>query len=83
MDLRCRHENRKAEFKGRAYDVIMAATERHEAGIEAVRRFVELTGERPTQVSWAAAGLRPSERTIRRRFGSFAGAVSAAEVDSR
>jgi len=32
----------------------------------------------PTSRSWVAAGLTPSEHTIRRRFGSFKAAVAAA-----
>jgi len=57
--------------------------DRDEAVLEDVRRFVEIDGYRPDQDSWAAAGLRPSERTVRRRFGSFAAALAAAEVPRR
>src|SRR6266567_8561259 len=35
--------------------------------LEAVRQFMEDHGQVPTAVLWAAAGLSPSEKTIRRR----------------
>jgi hypothetical protein len=39
--------------------------------LDALRRFVAETGAVPTAASWTAAGMSPSEKTIRRRFGSL------------
>jgi len=36
----------------------------------------------PTEESWTAAQMVPSERTIRRRFGSFRSAAAAAGIES-
>jgi len=49
--------------------------------LEAVRRFVAEHGTSPTAASWTHAGLSPSEKTIRRRFGSFKAAVQCAGID--
>lgn len=67
--------NGAAEFAGMAYEVGTCEVKPDEAVLAAIRR---LFGQPPDQDSWAAAGLRPSERTFRRRFGSFAAAVAAA-----
>lgn len=45
--------------------------------LEAIREFVDVYGTRPTAEAWTAAGMTPSEKTIRRRFGSFAVAIRA------
>jgi hypothetical protein len=39
--------------------------------LAAVRDFISEHGGRPTADSWTAAGMKPCERTIRNRFGSF------------
>jgi HNH endonuclease len=49
--------------------------------LEAVRRFVALRGTSPTAASWTHSGMSPSEKTIRRRFGSFKAAVQCAGID--
>ena len=49
-----------------------------EIALEAVRDFIVRFGAPPTAASWAAAGMTPSEKTIRRRFGSFRAALEAA-----
>jgi hypothetical protein len=36
----------------------------------------------PTEESWTAAQMVPSERTIPRRFGSFRSAATAAGIES-
>jgi hypothetical protein len=46
-----------------------------ELALEAVRQFIDDRGQVPTADQWAAAGLSPSEKTIRRRFGSFRAAA--------
>ena len=52
-----------------------------EVALQAVRDFIARFGTRPTAESWATAGMTPSEKTIRRRFGSFRMAVAAAGMD--
>jgi hypothetical protein len=49
--------------------------------LEAVGRFVAERGTSPTAASWTHAGMSPSEKTIRRRFGSFKAAVQCAGID--
>lgn len=46
--------------------------------LDAVRRFVENHRTVPTVRAWRAAAMSPTERTIRRRFGSFRMAVRRA-----
>ena len=52
-----------------------------EVALQAVRDFIARFGTRPTAESWTTAGMTPSEKTIRRRFGSFWMAVAAAGMD--
>jgi hypothetical protein len=47
--------------------------------LAAIRNVIDEHGERPTADSWTAAGMCPSEKTIRNRFGSFRAAAEAAE----
>ena len=44
--------------------------------LEAVREYFQRFGSAPTAESWAA-GFSPSEKTVRRRFGSFRAAIEA------
>lgn len=44
----------------------------------AIREFVENYAMRPTAKTWTEAAMRPSEKTIRRRFGSFRKAIEFA-----
>ena len=46
--------------------------------LAAIRDFMAEHGKRPTADSWTAAGMRPSQTTIRNRFGSFREAIEAA-----
>jgi hypothetical protein len=48
--------------------------------VAALRRFVAEHGSLPTAESWTEAAMRPSEKTIRRRFGSFRAAVEMARA---
>ena len=48
--------------------------------LAAVAGFIQKFGTRPTANSWRAAGMSPSEKTIRRRFGSFGAAIEAASA---
>ena len=52
-----------------------------EVALQAVRDFIARFGTRPTAESWTTAGVTPSHKTIRRRFGSFRMAVAAAGMD--
>jgi hypothetical protein len=81
MDLRCRHKNHPDVFGGSPYEVADAGDARDREVLEALRQFVESQGGPPTQESWTAAGFSPSERTVRRRFGSFQAAVAAAGLE--
>lgn len=77
MDPRLRHKNYAPEFGGNSYDLDDDSTGRDLACLDAIRRFIAAHGRMPTQDSWTAAGMVPSERTVRRRFGSFAAAAEA------
>lgn len=78
VDPRFRHKNTPYAFGGASYELGRASGEQDEVAVEAVRRFIEEHGAEPNQYSWAAAGMGPSERTIRRSFGSFRAAVELA-----
>jgi len=52
--------------------------ERDSAAIAAIHEYVERFGQPPTGEAWVAVGMRPSEKTIRRRFGSFRAAIQVA-----
>jgi HNH endonuclease len=60
----------------------MADTRIAEA-VAALRTFVAEHGSIPTAESWTEAAMRPSEKTIRRRFGSFKVAVATAMIDPK
>jgi hypothetical protein len=68
-------------FKFRGGRLTVPSTEDHrfpeELALEAVRHFME-DHQVPTAELWAAAGLSPTEKTIRRRFGSFRAATRLA-----
>jgi len=74
------HNSNTRKFRGGR--VAVPSTEDHrcreELALEAVRQFMHDHGQVPTPVLWAAAGLSPSEETIRRRFGSFRAAARLA-----
>jgi hypothetical protein len=48
--------------------------------LDSIRGFIGAYGARPTAESWTAAGMTPSEKTIRRRFGSFRAAAEQAAL---
>ena len=74
------HNSNTSKFSGGRLAV--PSTEDHrfpeELALEAVRQFMHDHGQIPTAVLWAAAGLSPGEKTIRRRFGSFRAAARLA-----
>ena len=65
-------------FDGDPYDLGNASDARDEQALTAIRALVEGFGVLPTANSWTAAAMVPTERTIRRRFGSFSSAFSRA-----
>jgi hypothetical protein len=46
----------------------------------ALREFAAEHGSLPTAESWTEAAMRPSQKTIRRRFGSFRDAIQRAAL---
>jgi len=63
----------------RSYCRTLADT-RIEESVAALRDFVAEHGSIPTAESWTEAAMRPSEKTIRRRFGSFREAIKRAAL---
>jgi hypothetical protein len=51
---------------------------RTDMALDAIRQFISDHGQPPTAKSWTAARMSPCEKTVRRRFGSFRGAIEAA-----
>jgi hypothetical protein len=47
--------------------------------LDAVRLFIADHGQPPTAKSWREARMSPSEKTLRRRFGSFRAAIAKAD----
>ncbi len=78
MDPSSHFTNPPGVFSGPALDWLTEEAARDIEALDAVRRFVETYGAVPTQDSLPAAGMTPSERTVRKRFGSFKAAVAAA-----
>jgi hypothetical protein len=75
------NKNPGAVFDGASFELSDSAAERVDEALAAVRSFVEAHGVAPTAELWVAAGMSPSEHTIRRRFGSFKAAVATALND--
>lgn len=65
-------------FDGEAVPISDVANARLEEAVAALREFVNQRGRLPTAESWTEAAMRPSEKTIRRQFGSFRGAIQRA-----
>lgn len=80
MDPSSHNTNRSGVFGGASWEWIIEDNARDAQALDAVRRFVADRGELPTQDSWAAAGMSPCERTIRKRFGSFRAAAEGAGI---
>ncbi len=80
VDLSSHNANPPGVFDGEAVQpTAMAESSRVEV-IVAVRGIVEDHGCLPTAKSWTEARMSPSEKTIRRRFGSFREAIECASV---
>ena len=67
-------------FDGAAVPLSGVADTRIEESVAALREFVAEHGSLPTAESWTEAAMRPSEKTIRRRFGSFREAIRRAAL---
>jgi len=74
------HNSNTFEFGGRRLRLGLNGSRASDRALEAVRRFVAERGTLPTATSWALACMSPSEKTIRRRFGSFKAAVRRAGI---
>jgi hypothetical protein len=75
VDLSSHNANPPGVFDGEAVPLSDVADTRIEESVAALREFVAEHGSLPTAESWTEAAMRPSEKTIRRRFGSFREAI--------
>ena len=80
VDPSSHNTNPGAVFEGASFELSDNAADRVDVALAAIRSFVEAHGVAPTAESWVAAGMSPSEHTIRRRFGSFRAAMASAGV---
>ncbi len=80
MDLSSHNANPPGVFDGEAIPLSDVADTRIEESVAALREFVAEHGSLPTAESWTKAAMRPSEKTIRRRFGSFREAIQRAAL---
>ena len=78
VDLSSHNANPPGVFDGEAVPLSDVADTRIEESVAALREFVAEYGSLPTAENWTQAAMRPSEKTIRRRFGSFREAIQAA-----
>jgi len=78
VDLSSHNTNPPGVFDGEAIPISDGADARLEEAVAALREFVDQRGGLPTAQSWTEAGMRPSEKTIRRQFGSFRRAIQRA-----
>ncbi len=80
VDLSSHNANPPGVFDGEAVVLSDLADTRIEESVAALRDFVAEHGSIPTAESWTEAAMRPSEKTIRRRFGSFREAIKRAAL---
>jgi hypothetical protein len=80
VDLSSHNANPPGVFDGAAVPLSEVADTRIEESVAAIREFVAEYGSLPTAESWIDAAMRPSEKTIRRRFGSFREAIERAAL---
>jgi hypothetical protein len=80
VDLSSHNANPPGVFDGDAIPLSDVADTGIAASIAALREFVAEHGSLPTAESWTEAAMRPSEKTIRRRFGSFRDAIKRAAL---
>ena len=82
VELNSHNTNPPGEFDGEAVPISDVVDDTLDEGVAAIREFVENCAMRPTAKTWTEAAIRPSEKTIRRRFGSFRKATEFAGFDS-
>ena len=80
VDPSSHNANPPGVFDGEAVLLSDVADTRIEESVAALRDFVAEHGSIPTAESWTEAAMRPSEKTIRRRFGSFREAIKRAAL---
>src|SRR5712691_13506123 len=80
VDLSSHNANPPGVFAGEPVPLSNVADTRIAESVAALRRFVAEHGSLPTAESWTEAAMRPSEKTIRRRFGSFREAIQRAAM---
>ena len=80
VDLSSHNANPPGVFDGAAVPLSEVADTRIEESVAAIREFVAEYGSLPTAESWTEADMRPSEKTIRCRFGSFGEAIQRAAL---
>ena len=78
MVPRSNNPNHLSVFVGEQVPIGDFRLDRETFAIAAIREYVERIGQLPTGEAWAAAGMKPSEKTIRRQFGSFRAAIQEA-----
>jgi hypothetical protein len=78
VDLSSHNTNPPGVFDGEAIPVSDVAVARLDKAVAALRAYVNQRGRHPTAESWTEAAMRPSEKTIRRQFGSFREAIQRA-----
>jgi len=83
VDLSSHNANPPGVFDGEVIPLSDVADTQIAESFAALRRFVAEHGSLPTAESWTEAAMRPSEKTIRRRFGSFKVAVATAMIDPK
>ena len=74
------HGRGSGVFDGEAVPLSDVADTRIEESVAALRELVAEHGSLPTAESWTEAAMRPPEKTIRRRFGSFREAIQPAAL---
>jgi hypothetical protein len=78
VDLSSHNTNPPGVFDGEPVSISDVADDRVEDAVAALRMFMEQQGQLPTAARWSEVGMQPSEKTIRRRFGSFREAIQRA-----
>ena len=80
VDLSSHNTNPPGVFDGEAVSLSDVADTRIEESVAAIREFAAEHSSLPTAESWTEAAMRPSQKTIRRRFGSFRDAIQRAAL---
>lgn len=78
VDLSSHNANAAGVFDGAPYELRDSSDDREDEALASIRAFLDELRVRPTAEACTAAGMTPSEKTIRRRFGSFRAAVEMA-----